>query len=79
MKWINDPATFGNRPLLALEPQTAKAIAKLLTKARSEAVKRYEHYNGLFEAGEATDRQTTLMAQYQDTITLIDNFTEAVK
>lgn len=79
MKWINDPDSYANRPILALEPEEAKKIAMLLKKTRNEAAKRFDLYCGLHEAGEATGRQQTLMTKYGDLVDFIDNFTDMTK
>ncbi len=73
MKWIIDPGTY-NRNMLALTPETAKTIANILKKARRDALKRYDYYKDLHEAGEATERQQTLMLQYESLFELLNNF-----
>lgn len=73
MKWIKDPDSY-NKELLALTPEAAKTIANLLKKARSNAKKRYDHYKDLHEAGEATERQQTLMVQYESLFEMLHNF-----
>ena len=73
MKWIKDPDTH-NRDLLALTPEAAQTIANLLHKARRNALKRYEYYKDLHESGDATERQQTLMYQYESLFDLLDNF-----
>lgn len=73
MKWIKDPDGY-NRDLLALTPEAAKTIANLLKKARRDAKKRYDYYKDLHEAGEATERQQTLMLQYESLFELLNNF-----
>lgn len=78
MKWIKDPDTY-NSDVLALSPETAKSIAELLQPVRRAVVKKWEHYNSLHEAGEATDRQQTLMFKYATQVELIDAFTNCIK
>lgn len=73
MKWIKDPDTY-NREMLALTPEAAKTIANLLKKARRDTQKRYDYYKDLHEAGEATERQQTLMFQYERLFELLNNF-----
>lgn len=73
MKWLKDPAT--GRDMLGLHPDEAQTVARLLQTTRREAAKKYEHYNAIHEAGEATDRQQTLMAKYADEMGFIDMFT----
>lgn len=79
MKWIHDPDSYASRSILTLSPEEAKTIALLLKKARNEAAKRFDHYCGLHEAGEATERQQTLMVKYGDLVDFIDNFTDMTK
>lgn len=79
MKWINEPDSYASRPILALEPEEAETIALLLKKTRNETAKRFDHYCGLHEVGEATERQQTLMVKYGDLVDFIDNFTDMMK
>lgn len=79
MKWINDPDSYASLPILALEPEEAETIALLLKKARNEAAKRFDHYCGLHEAGEATERKQTLMAKYGGLVDFIDKFSDMTK
>ncbi|MBD5238354.1 MAG: hypothetical protein HDS64_01085 [Bacteroidales bacterium] len=73
MKWIKDPDSY-NREMLALTPEAAKTIANLLKKARRDAQKKYDYYKDLHEAGEATERQQTLMVQYESLFAMLHNF-----
>lgn len=79
MKWINDPDSYASRSIFVLRPEEADTIALLLKKARNEAAKRFDHYSGLHEAGEATERQQTLMAKYGGLVDFIDKFTDMTK
>lgn len=79
MKWINAPDSYASRSILALELEEAETIALLLKKARNEAAKRFDHYCGLHEAGEATERQQTLMAKYGGVVDFIDKFSDMTK
>lgn len=79
MKWIYDPDSYASRPLLALSKGEAETIALLLKKARNEAAKRFDHYCELHEAGEATERQQTLMVKYEYLVDFIDKFTDMTK
>ncbi|MBD5240605.1 MAG: hypothetical protein HDS59_00760 [Barnesiella sp.] len=73
MKWIKDPDTY-NSDVLAISLCEAKIIAGLLKKARRDALKKYDYYKDLHEAGEATGRQQTLMDQYESLFELLNNF-----
>lgn len=73
MKWIKDPDTY-NSDVLAISLYEAKIIAGLLKKARRDALKRYDYYKDLHEAGEATSRQQTLMLQYESLFELLNDF-----
>ena len=62
--------------MLALRPNEAKAVAKLLLKQRNDIQKKYDHFEDLHLSGEATERQQSLMFEYEDILGVIDNFIE---
>lgn len=62
--------------MLALRPNEAKAVAKLLLKQRNDIQKKYDHFEDLHLSGEATERQQNLMFEYEDILGVIDNFIE---
>ena len=74
MKWIWEPGETGQ--MLALRPNEAKAVAKLLLKQRNDIQKKYDHFEDLHLSGEATERQQNLMFEYEDILGVIDNFIE---
>lgn len=74
MKWIWEPG--GTEQMLALRPNEAKAVAKLLLKQRNDIQKKYDHFEDLHLSGEATERQQNLMFEYEDILGVIDNFIE---
>lgn len=55
MKWIWEPGE--TEQMLALRPNEAKAVAKLLLKQRNDIQKKYDHFEDLHLSGEATERQ----------------------
>lgn len=74
MKWIWEPGE--TKQMLALRPNEAKAVAKLLLKQRNDIQKKYDHFEDLHLSGEATERQQNLMFEYEDILGIIDNFIE---
>lgn len=74
MKWIWAPGE--TEQMLALRPNEAKAVAKLLLKQRNDIQKKYDHFEDLHLSGEATERQQNLMFEYEDILGVIDNFIE---
>ena len=74
MKWIWKPGE--TEQMLALRPNEAKAVAKLLLKQRNDIQKKYDHFEDLHLSGEATERQQNLMFEYEDILGVIDNFIE---
>lgn len=74
MKWIWEPEE--TEQMLALRPNEAKAVAKLLLKQRNDIQKKYDHFEDLHLSGEATERQQNLMFEYEDILGVIDNFIE---
>lgn len=74
MKWIWEPGK--TEQMLALRPNEAKAVAKLLLKQRNDIQKKYDHFEDLHLSGEATERQQNLMFEYEDILGVIDNFIE---
>lgn len=74
MKWIWEPGEIDQ--MLALRPNEAKIVAKLLEKQRKDTQKKYNHFEDLHLSGEATERQQNLMFEYEDILGVIDNFIE---
>lgn len=69
MKWLKNPTSGEN--MLAFTKNEVADIAKLLKYARRDIIRRYEHFVGLHEAGEATERQQDLMFAYAELTMLI--------
>lgn len=69
MKWLKNPSSGEN--MLAFTKDEVTDIAKLLKYARRDIIRKYEHFAGLHEAGEATEKQQDLMFAYGELVMLI--------
>lgn len=77
MKWLKNPTSGEN--MLAFTKNEVADIAKLLKYARRDIIRRYEHFVGLHEAGEATDKQQDLMFAYGELSMLIETVINEAK
>lgn len=77
MKWLKNPTSGEN--MLAFTKDEVADIAKLLKYARRDIVRRYEHFVGLHEVGEATDKQQDLMFAYGELAMLIETVINEAK
>ncbi len=71
MNWVYDEGHF----LLSLTGSEAKELARLLRPVRTRLVKDFDRLKGIHDAGEATERQQTVMQCKMDQVCLIDDLT----
>lgn len=77
MKWLNNSES--GEEMLAFTQTEAANIAKLLRYARRDVNRKYEHFKGLHEIGEASEKQQNLMFVYGDLMYLISSVLNAVE
>ncbi len=65
--------------MLAFTQKDVNDIAKLLKIARRDVSRRFEHFQGLHELGEASEKQQDLMFFYGDLLMLIESVINEAK
>lgn len=60
------PNSGYNYTLYGMTASEAKTILPLIKRGYNRALKMVEHYQDIFDCGEATDRQTTALMKWQD-------------
>lgn len=68
MRWEYDRETG---QILALSPKEVKSLGRELRPIINSLQKKYDYFKDIHESGEATERQQSIMVEYEDRLNFL--------
>ncbi|WP_314694834.1 hypothetical protein [Tannerella forsythia] len=74
MEWVRNCKGIETETVLGIDESEIKMLQSVLKQSVSRLRRQYEKYRDLRDGGEATDRQTTRLLEYEEQLKLVEYF-----